>query len=312
VVESAALLRDLHEESRELYRLLNQSPGFNFGFEQKGILMLYKSASAEKDEIETAEAAHQLGIEAKQLSTEQLNEVEPGLKMSVRGAMHYPGDAHLTPQLFMQQMIYTLKQSGVEFYTNAEVTGLKDDGATGCTVTVKQAEKFTCKIIVVASGSWSGRLMKHSDYRLPMQDGKGYSMTIQNPTSMPTIPSILHEARVAMTPMGNELRISGTLEISGMDDQVNPHKVKGILSAVPEYYPDLKINNPGPVWYGYRPCTPDGLPYIGRLKDDTNIILATGHAMMGLSLAPATGRMIKDLIQSKQRNSNNKLDPSRF
>ena len=312
VTESVALLRDLHEESRELYRYLHLSAGFDFGFEQKGILMLYKTEAAEKDEFETAEAAHQLGIEAIHLSSDQLGKVEPGLQMSVRGAMHYPGDAHFIPHLFMQQMIRHLKQSGVEFYTGKEVTFLQDDNNRGCTVLLKDGEKISCKNVIVASGSWSGKLMQKSGYRLPMQDGKGYSMTLKVPHLMPTIPSILHEARVAITPMGNDLRISGTLEISGMDDLIKEHKVNGIIKSVPEYYPGMSITNPAPVWYGYRPCTPDGMPYVGRLKDASNIILATGHAMMGLSLAPATGRMVAEILQHNPKNCNNKLDPARF
>jgi D-amino-acid dehydrogenase len=98
-----------------------------------------------------------------------------------------------------------------------------------------------------------------------------------------------------------------------MDDQVNANKVNAILKSVPEYYPQMEINHPGPVWYGYRPCTPDGLPYIGRWKEGSSVIMATGHAMMGLSLAPVTGRIVKDLLTMGPAFSiHNKLNPSRF
>jgi D-amino-acid dehydrogenase len=313
VSESVALLRDLHEESRELYRSLNQTHGFNFAFEQKGILMLYTSAGAERDEMETAEAAHQLGIEANHLTPDQLRQVEPGIQISVRGALHYPGDAHLAPHLFMRQMIQHLTTNGVEFLTGKEVVSIDDHGKAGATVTLESGEKLNPREIIVASGSWSGKLTTKIGYRLPIQDGKGYSMTLQQPTIKPSIPSILHEARVAITPMGDDLRISGTLEISGMDDQVNASKVKAILKAVPEYYPELQINQPGPVWYGYRPCTPDGLPYIGRWREGSSVTMATGHAMMGLSLAPVTGRLVKDLLTMGPAYAiHNKLNPSRF
>ena len=313
VEESVTLLRDMHEESRELYRRLNQTPGFQFEFQQKGILMLYKSQGAEKDEMETAEKAHQLGIEANPLIPDQLKVLEPDLEMSVRGAIHYPGDAHLTPQLFIQQMKHFLEQSGVEFVHEDEVVGIDDQGNSGVYISTFNKEKLHARNVVVASGSWSGKLMNKSGHRLPMQDGKGYSMTLSNPSLKPTIPSILHEARVAITPMGSDLRISGTLEISGMDDRINQHKVDSILRAVPEYYPQLNVNAPGPVWYGYRPCTPDGLPYIGRWKEGSSIILATGHAMMGLSLAPVTGRMVSEIIKGTDTlTPSAKLTPSRF
>lgn len=313
VTESVALLRDLHTESRELYRQINHSTGFNFGFEQRGILMLFKSADAERDEIEMAEAAHQLGIEAIHLTPEKLKQVEPGIQMDVRGAVHYPGDAHITPHVFMHQMVNHLEQHGIEFLSGKEISDIHDHGSTGAEASTTDGDIIQAQHLVVAAGSWSGKLLKKAGYRLPMQDGKGYSMTLERPSLKPTIPSILHEARVAITPMGDDLRISGTLEISGMDDQVNPHKVNSILNAVPEYYPEMKIKDPGPVWFGYRPCTPDGMPYIGPLKSGSAVIMATGHAMMGLSLAPVTGRIVKDLLAGiPSGGAFNKTEPSRF
>ena len=313
VTESVALLRDMHTESRELYRQLNQSTDFNFGFEQKGILMLFKSAAAEHDELEMAEAAHQLGIDAIHLTPEKLKQVEPGMQMDVRGAVHYPGDAHVTPHVFMRQMVNQLKQEGVVFLPGKEISGIHDHGSTGAEASTADGDILRAQKIVVAAGSWSGKLLKKTGYRLPMQDGKGYSMTLERPSLKPSIPSILHEARVAITPMGDDLRISGTLEISGMDDQVNPHKVNSILKAVPEYYPGMKLKDAGPVWFGYRPCTPDGMPYIGSLQRDSAVIMATGHAMMGLSLAPVTGRIVKDMLAGiSSGHALNKTEPSRF
>ena len=292
VAESVALLRDLHTESRELYRQLNQSTDFNFGFEQKGILMLFKSAAAEHDELEMAEAAHQLGIDAIHLTPEKLKQVEPGIQMDVRGAIHYPGDAHVTPHVLMRQMVNHLKQEGVEFLSGKEITGVHDHGQTGAEVSTADGDILQAQKIIVATGSWSGKLLKKTGYRLMMQDGKAVE---------------------SIDSMGDDLRISGTLEISGMDDQVNPHKVNSILKAVPEYYPGMKIKDAGPVWFGYRPCTPDGMPYIGPLQSDSAVIMATGHAMMGLSLAPVTGRIVKDMLAGiSSGHALNKTEPSRF
>lgn len=313
VAESVALLRDLHTESRELYRQLHQAPGFSFGFEQKGILMLFKSVAAEHEELEMADAAHQLGIDAIHLTPEKLKQVEPGIQMDVRGAVHYPGDAHITPHEFMRQMVIHLKQEGVEFLSGKEITGIYDHGHTGVEISSVDGDIIQAQHLVVAAGSWSGKLLRRSGNRLPMQDGKGYSLTLERPFLKPSIPSILHEARVAITPMGDDLRISGTLEISGMDDQVNQHKVNSILKAVPAYYPEMKINDAGPVWFGYRPCTPDGMPYIGPLKSGSAVIMATGHAMMGLSLAPVTGRIVKEMLTGiSSTRALNKINSSRF
>lgn len=312
VAQSIELLRDLHTESRELYKSLNKHHGFDFGFQQKGILMLYKSMSAERDELEMAEQAHRLGIEALHLTASELSRVEPAVQITVKGAVHYPGDAHIIPHEFMPQMMQYLKLRGVEFLQNREVVHIDDSASTGVVVQLDGGQSIDARHAIVAAGTWAAKLMKQSGYYLPIQDGKGYSMTFKNPALKPTIPSILHEARVAITPMGDDLRISGTLEISGMDDEINPQRVDSILKAVPEYYPEIQTGNHGPVWFGYRPCTPDGLPYIGPVKKGSSVIIAAGHAMMGLSLAPVTGRIVSDILQNKPGMPYNKIDPYRF
>ncbi|MEP6794865.1 MAG: FAD-dependent oxidoreductase [Saprospiraceae bacterium] len=313
VAECAPLLRDMHIEGREFYNSLNFSPGFNFNFDRKGILMMYQTVAGEHEEAETAAMAHELGIEANILSPSDLSILDPGIKMNVRGAVHFPGDAHLAPHVLMQQLITSLRKSGVEFKVNSEVIKIDNQGNEGAVISLKNNENIRARNVVIATGTWSGILMKKSGYKLPMQDGKGYSMTIHQPIGMPSVPAILTEARVAITPMGNKLRVAGTLEISGRDEKINPNKIKSILNAAANYYPDLKISEPGPVWYGYRPCTPDGMPYIGRLSKDSSIILATGHAMMGLSLAPATGQMVRDILLKKFHLENDrKFNPLRF
>lgn len=313
VSDSMSLLSDLHFESKTLYKDLNASPEFNFGFEEKGILMLFQTPHAEKEELEVAHAAHRLGMEANHYSADHLSKIETGTKLSVTGAIHYPGDAHLEPHKFMIQMVQYLKKVGVEFYTVHDVVDIVDHGKAGATIQLADGNSMEAKQVVITAGVWSGKLMRKSGYRMPMQDGKGYSMIIPNPDIKPTIPAILHEARVAITPMGDDLRISGTLEISGMDDHINAHKVKSILDAVPRYYPELSIARPQNIWFGYRPCTPDGLPYLGKWHDGSAIVAATGHAMMGLSLAPASGRIVCDMITKKPNAlPHPKLSPSRF
>ena len=310
VIACAPLLKDMHEESRELYKHLDGSEGFDFGFEQKGILMLYTSLNAYKEELEAAEAAHALGMEAKQLEQSQLQSLDPLISSHVAGGIHYPGDATIAPQLFMRQMKLKLEHNGVSFQSGSEVINV-EGSSDPVTIKLMNGQSLHCKKLVVATGSWSGKLMKSTGIRMLMQDGKGYSMDIEGLDQSPAIPSILHEARVAVTPMSGKLRISGTLEISGMDERIQTPKVNGILKAMPEYYNGLSVVRPERVWYGYRPCTPDGMPYIGPLNGHASIIAATGHAMMGLSLAPATGRMVKDLVL-QQQGVTPLMDPCRF
>ena len=135
--------------------------------------------------------------------------------------------------------------------------------------------------------------------KILLQDGKGYSITLKNPSIKPSIPTILTEAKVAVTPMRNDLRIGGTLEISQLSPKINAARLAGILENIPKYYPQLKIKTPPlkEVWHGFRPCTPDGLPHIGKAKKYPNLTIATGHAMMGLSLGPVTGKIVTDLLE---------------
>lgn len=312
VINAAPVLRDMHQESKDFFQQLHTREGFDFAFANKGILMLYQTEETEQEEEETADIAYTLGIDAKRLSHTQLMQFERGTAIDARGGIHYSGDAHLDPEKLMHQLITYLKKSGVQFISNHTVTQLNDKETYGCEIVFESGDPIHTQQVVVACGSWSSELLKKNKWRLPLQDGKGYSMTYGNLTSMPAIPSILVDARVALTPMGQHLRVSGTLEISGMDDKIRKPKVESILSAVPEYYPALKLSPPADVWFGYRPCSPDGMPYVGRWSDLSSVVIATGHAMMGLSLAPATGTMIRDIIMRKTLRPMPILKPSRF
>jgi len=230
------------------------------------------------------------------MNPEQLRMIDPGTTFAVRGGVHYPGDATFPPDVFMQQMIKVLKDHGAEFLGETEIIVINDLGKEGCELKSKDGHIVKAKQVVLATGAWSGRIMKTARFNLPMQGGKGYSMTIPRPDASLSIPSLLHEARVSLTPMGNRLRIGGTLEITGWDKKIREEKIKWILESLPRYYPELKVDRPEQIWYGYRPCTPDGMPYIGKMKPDSSIIIATGHSMMGVSLAPATGRLVRNII----------------
>jgi D-amino-acid dehydrogenase len=148
-----------------------------------------------------------------------------------------------------------------------------------------------------------------------MQSGKGYSFTLGKVQKNLRIPSLLLEGRVAVTPMGSSLRFGGTMEIGGTDRSVNMNRVKGIVETIPKYYPEMTVEVPhiDTVWNGLRPCSPDGLPYIGRSRKFNNVTIATGHSMMGLSLGPATGKIVSELVDETTLTMNiSKFNPSRF
>ena len=137
--------------------------------------------------------------------------------------------------------------------------------------------------------------------KLPLQAGKGYSLTLQNPKRLPAISCILTEARVAVTPIGSSLRFGGTMEIAGLDESLNPARVRGIIKSVPRYFPEFGPDDfrEVPAWRGLRPCSPDGLPYVGRFGRYANLSIAAGHAMMGLSLGPITGKLLAEILSGE-------------
>jgi D-amino-acid dehydrogenase len=148
-----------------------------------------------------------------------------------------------------------------------------------------------------------------------MQAGKGYSLTLPTPRQLPQICSILVEARIAVTPMGPALRFGGTMEIAGMDDSINPARVRGIFKSIPNYFPEFHTSDfeSLPVWRGFRPCSPDGLPYLGRFRKFQNLSAATGHAMMGLSLGPISGKLMAEILSGEPPTVNlDLLDPQRY
>jgi D-amino-acid dehydrogenase len=297
-------LRDISLMSKVLYQELAKTTEFDFAFEEKGLMMLCKTEHTWEEEIAVAQQANELGITAKVLNVKQLHELEPAVKPDVAGAVFYEGDAHLYPNQLIKNLKKYLESKGVRFLYNTEVTGFEFDKESIKTTKIRQElgeNVLKTDQLVIATGSWSPIVAKSLGIGLPIQAGKGYSVTYnQIPDKTLNIPSILLEARVAITPMSEQLiRFGGTMEIGGLNDQINMSRVRGIMKAIPEYFPDYQISMPQKeqVWYGLRPCSPDGLPYIGRTTRYKNLVIASGHAMMGLSLAPATGKLVQQIIE---------------
>jgi D-amino-acid dehydrogenase len=313
VAAAAPLLRDLNLASRELYVRLTES-GKQFGLEQRGLLMLCKTAATLHEEGETAEKARALGVPAEVLNAAQTAALDPTITMDVAGSVYFPKDCHLQPELYVAALEAILREYHGTMRFGCEVLGWKLDGsrvrAVETTLGELEADEF-----VLAGGSWSPTMLNGLRLNLPMQAGKGYSVTVEQPIEQPKLCSILTEARVAVTPMGIALRFGGTMEISGLSEVINPRRVDGILKAVPKYFPNFQPQHFQGLqpWRGLRPCSPDGLPYLGRTAAAKNLVLATGHAMMGLSLAPVSGQITADLVEdTKPAFDLRLLSPDRF
>lgn len=302
VKKSIPVLRDISLISRQLYVDLASQPAFSFGFQEKGLLMLYKTKHVAQEEIETAEIANKAGIPAHVLSAKEVQDLETEIKVDIIGGVYFPKDAHLIPQTLVSALIKYLKNKGVSILDKTAVLGFeKKNGQIQSIITDKEKLENVDEV-VLAVGAWSPILSEQLGFSLPLQSGKGYSFTLKNRQTNVQIPSILTEAKVAVTPMHTDLRFAGTMEITDIDLSINEQRVRGIVNAIPHYYPEIKPDFPTKelIWKGLRPCSPDGLPYIGRSKYFANLVIATGHAMMGISLAPATGKLVSEIIDNQK------------
>lgn len=297
VERAAPLLRDLSFASRECFEQLEAGFATGFDLTRRGLLMLCKEPRTLEEEAGFAARANQLGVPAEVLDAGQTAALEPGVTMDVAGAVYFPRDAHLTPHRFMAGLEAECGRAGVEFGWDTGVHGVVRDGPRLRAVRTSAGE-IEADEFVLAGGAWSPGLAAELDLRLRMQAGKGYSLTLANPRQRPQRCAIFAEARVAATPMGDTLRFGGTMEIAGLSEEINPARVRGIVNAVPRYFPEFSASDFAGIrpWVGLRPCSPDGLPYLGRTAKYPNVIIATGHAMMGLSLGPVTGRIVAELL----------------
>lgn len=295
VARAAPVLRDLHLASRACFDELARS--HDFGLVQRGLLMLCRTAHGLDEEARAAEYVRSLGVPAHVLSPVEAQALEPGARLDVSGAVHYPLDCHLTPGRLMGALRASLERSSVRLVWNASVTGWRTREGRVDAASTTQGD-LTADEYVLAAGVWSSPVARDLGLSLPMQAGKGYSLTLPEPRRLPALCALLSEARVAVTPMGRSLRIGGTMELTGIDTSVNPARVRGIVKAVPQYFPDFAASDfeGVPAWCGLRPCSPDGLPYVGRTGRFRNLTVATGHSMMGVSLAPITGRLVADVL----------------
>lgn len=301
VEKAIPVIKDINILSRNLFEGIKASGDFGeFQLERKGLLMLYKTQKSYEHEMEVAQKVSFLGLEVRELNKSQLSEIEPNIQIDAEGAIHYECDGHTTPTEIMPKMLQHLKNVGVAIKTNEEVLDIKISSNKVKEIHTSK-DVYTPDEVVLAAGSWSGELSKKLNIKLPIQAGKGYRINISRPTGI-TMPAILMESNMAVTPMQGFTRFAGTMEFSGINDYIRKERVAAIADGAKKFYPELEITTEemDAAKTGMRPVTPDGLPYIGKSKQVQNLTFATGHAMMGWSLGPATGKLVSELISEKK------------
>jgi D-amino-acid dehydrogenase len=300
VRRSIPVLRDLNLASLNLFEELADTEGMDFFLIRNGTLELFNTSKAFKAGVEDVHLMREYGIENQILDAGELTEFTNGLRANAVGGIYFPQDAHLIPDRFIHQLARFVENKGVNLFKTAEVLAFETSGRRVKTIKTTRGS-IAAEEVVLTAGSWSAEIARSLQFRIPMTPAKGYSVTYRKPSQCPAVPIRLAEAKTVLTPMDNMLRFAGTLELAGFDQSINLRRVQAILKAVKVYFPDI---DPAAldlleIWRGLRPCSPDGLPYIGRLPRYDNVILATGHGMLGISLAPITGRIVSELAVNK-------------
>jgi D-amino-acid dehydrogenase len=300
VESSVRVIRDINLLTRDLYEDLKTSNEFDFHYERKGLLMAYQTDKAGEGEWKVGQRAIKEGLSAENLSKEEVQKMEPNANLNIKGAIFYDCDAHTSPSDFMQQMLSHLKGLGVEILANEEVVDVEISNKK-ITKVITDKRGIASDEVVLAAGSWSPLVSKKIGLNLLIQAGKGYRINVARELGI-TMPTILMEAKVAVTPMSGFTRFAGTMEIGGINHDINPVRVNAIAEASKKFYNGLEITEQekNDAQCGLRPCSPDGLPFIGKSSKCYNLTVASGHAMMGWSLGPATGKLVSEIVSDKK------------
>ena len=302
------ILRRWQMASLELFAELAAELPPEVNFEHKGGLFLYREEPSWEEAVAAVRAEHDEGIDVAVVEPAELRALVPGLLPSVIGAVHYRGDGRVIPDRFVRAMAAAAVEHGAAVHEHATVFGLERRGRALHAVHTSLGT-MQPRTVVLATGSVSPRLGRDAGLRIPVQPAKGYSITVRRPPACPDIPLHLHDERVVITPFGpDRMRMGGTLELAGDDRSVNLRRVAAVRRAPPRYLEGMEELEVLEIWRGMRPLSADTLPILGCARGVDNLVLATGHGMIGVSLGPATGRAAAEAVLGEPPS----LDPTLF
>lgn len=294
-------LEELLNLSKRLMNEIREDIGDSFLMEEIGCMMMCHSKKAFEAELKVAEASRRYNLDIEILERQELQQREPDVELDIYGAVLFRDDAHIHPGKFMLAMKDYLQKNGVDFQFNTQVSGFEKKGQKILKVVTNRGS-FDAAEVIITAGAWLPKLANLLEIDLLLEGGKGYSYTYQYVEKNIKYPAILVDGRCAITPWKHTLRIGGTMEFSGLNENILVNRMEGIYNSVKKFYPGLNIDFPphDKIWTGLRPVTPDGLPYIGRPDGWKNVAFGGGHAMLGISAGAGTGLILSDLLAGEQ------------
>ncbi len=289
-------LQSLLQSSRQLYDELLREILTDVEWRANGLLFVFQSATAMDHYADVDRLLREeFHLSARRYDGEALLKLEPSLRPGIAGAWHYETDGHLRPDKLMTAWRRTLTSLNVEIVEHCELLDVSVAGKHVRNISTSRG-KMEADQWVIATGAWTPQLNRLLRQPIPIQPGKGYSLTLPQTEHAPRLPMIFEEHRVAITPLAEAYRIGSTMEFAGYDATLNPNRLRLLREGAARYLRDPIAGAALESWWGWRPMTPDGLPFIGRIPAFANAYLAAGHGMLGVSLAPATGRLLAEIV----------------
>ncbi|MFM9371924.1 NAD(P)/FAD-dependent oxidoreductase [Streptomyces sp. Da 82-17] len=292
-------LTTLNERTVALFDAYDKQ-GVAFEYHQVGQLLAFHTSEGMQEYQRATAPVERIGHTAVPLSGDELRDLEPALGPHVRRGLHCAQERHVDPASLVKGLEERCRELGVRFIRSSRVTEVRSSGSVVTSV-LAGCQEIQGDLFVLAAGAHTGRLSRLAGCRLPIQPGKGYGFDDRSGSVKLRHSVYLGEAKVAVTPLSDRLRFAGTMEFGSSDATIDPHRVRGIARSAHEFLPGLRPTEQPRAWAGHRPMTPDGLPVIGALPGKDNVLVASGHAMLGVTLAPVTADIISATVEGGRR-----------
>lgn len=303
MLSSVEALTTLSKHSLDLYKELSNKTDKPFSFQQQGLLMVAQSSDGLNYAKKEMELVARHGIPGQFMSEDEARHFEPSITKRIKGGVFFNEEAHAEPLAVTQTLAHEAKKLGAQIISKTEVIDFqkRENGILAARTTrgIFQADQF-----VLATGAWSQRMGQTLDIRIPILGGKGYAIITDTLAPNPQRPLMLVEKKVAVTPRDGTLRLAGTLELVNQDETFTTRRVEAIVRGAREFMNVPETIKYHEIWRGLRPCSPDGVPIIGRTKKYPNLLIATGHQMLGLQTATGSGKLIADLVLNRGTDVN--------
>ena len=296
MLAGAGYLKSIVDSTFREYEALFANHSFDCGWRKSGLIYLFKSQRAAGEfSRENDLLTEQFGVAAQFVNGGDLPEFDPAIRSGLAGGFLYEDDALLRPDRLAAAWAQALRDGGVEFIEHCDVLRFEKDGPLIRSV-ITDRGAYEVDSVVVAAGAFSPRFAAELECSIPVLPGKGYSITFPRPASCPKTATVMPERNVAVTPFDDGLRFGSMMEFVGFDDTLREKRVDQLKQSGRDYFRSPPSGAPEEVWFGWRPMTWDSLPIIGRSPKVKNAVIAAGHGMMGVTMAPATGRLVSELV----------------